>query len=73
MNNTEEVGCDSELFVYQIVYQVVYTYHVLIDCVINIINISVSHFYLGASPHSPFKKAGPKSPSRTVRRMVSYL
>lgn len=39
MNNTEEVGCDSELFVYQIVYQVVYTYHVLIDCVINIINI----------------------------------
>lgn len=39
MNNTEEVGCDSELFVYQIVYQVVYTYHVLIDCVINIFNI----------------------------------
>lgn len=35
MNNTEEVGCDSELFVYQIVY----TYHVLIDCVINIFNI----------------------------------
>lgn len=35
MNNTEEVGCDSET----VVYQVVYTYHVLIDCVINIFNI----------------------------------